>query len=229
MALIPLTVDDPNPTVIDNKNHIKEAVIENGQAVYITPLDRGQLTDQKRANTTYDVRVGARYRDHREAGATDLPPGGTIPLSPGNAVIIETEEWVHFPRCMFGYLIPKVSLLEQGISNTSSKVDPGYNGHMDVTVFNLGKKLVTLSRGQPFCALAIHRVEDGARLYSGAGKQLPGKAPQGRWNSFRDWVDRNNTYLFLLLALPLINFLISVIRNLPEVGRFLVNLGGWPR
>ena len=51
---------------------------------------------------------------------------------------------------MFGYIVPKVSLLQDGVSNTLSKVDPGYHAPLVVTVFNLGQKEIELHQGDPF-------------------------------------------------------------------------------
>lgn len=111
----------------------------------------------------------------RDAGKKDLPQGGKITLHPGAAVIVE-----------------KVSLLQMGISNTSSKVDPGYNGHLLITIFNLGKKTVRIRRGNRFCCLYILRVERNVRPYDKPGKRIVGVVTTRRWDKIRDWLERNS-------------------------------------
>ena len=102
----------------------------------------------------------------------DVPENGVLKLSPGSAFIIQTEEYVHLPRRMYGTIAPKVSLLQQGLSTTFSKVDPGYPGHLLITLFNLGKTSVTLKRSAPFCALTLYEVAPGARLYRKGTQQI---------------------------------------------------------
>jgi deoxycytidine triphosphate deaminase len=67
------------------------------------------------------LRVGDKFKDHRDATIQELKDGDEIELLPGNAVIIQTEEWVKFPRGLFGQILPRVSLLLLGIANTPSK------------------------------------------------------------------------------------------------------------
>ena len=194
MSIIPLTLNDP-ATVVEEQEDFRV----DGSAVLIKFLDRTQLSN--RAIATYDLRVGKKYRNHLEQDGKDLEPGGKITLKPSDTVIIQTEEWVHFPQNMFGYLIPRVSLLQDGVTNTLSKIDPGYDGHLIVTVFNLGKKKVELFPQQAFCSLAIHRVEGTPSLYAGGGKQIKGRVEAGWWAHSWDWVDRNGGRLAIFLII----------------------------
>ena len=196
MSIIPLTLNNPATVVEEQKDFVV-----GGPAVLIKFLDRTQLSNPNRSIATYDLRVGKKYRNHLKQDGKDLAPGGKITLKPSETVIIQTEEWVHFPQCMFGYLIPRVSLLQDGISNTLSKIDPGYQGHLIVTVFNLGKKKVELLPQQAFCSLAIHRVEGNPALYRGGGKQIKGRVEAGWWTASWKWIDRNSGRLAMSLFL----------------------------
>jgi dCTP deaminase len=166
-------------TVVESRNEFDAAGGRQGRTIMIQPLDDGQLLLDARdeSNLTYDLRVGKEYKDHRYEGKADVGEEG-IKLPPNSAVIIQTLEHVHVPKFRFGYIVPKVSLLQDGISNTSSKVDPGYDGKLLVTVFNLGSKTETLPRGKTFCTIAFHEVMDGyaddIRLYDKGEKTLPG-------------------------------------------------------
>ena len=141
MSVIPLIIEGENRTVVESRHEFEDAGGLGGEVVFIQPLAREQLLIEDDANVSYDLRVGGMYRDHRNAGGTALEQSEKITLLPGAAVIVETEETVQLPSKMFGQIVPKVTLLHEGISNTTSKVDPGYNGNLLVTIFNLGKNV----------------------------------------------------------------------------------------
>ena len=137
MSVIALTASGPEPSVVMSN----DAFSREGPAILIQNGDIGQLGPSAGdCNATYDLRVGQRFRDHRSQEGQDLGPADEIRLLPGNAVIIQTEELVKFPKWRFGQILPKVSLLQVGIANTPSKVDPGYEGHLLVTAFNHGRR-----------------------------------------------------------------------------------------
>jgi len=124
MSVVPLK---PGASVTDTEDAFQKAGGFEGQAALIFNLDKNQLSGAS-SNVSYDLRVGSEYRGHRDAEKTELTDSGELVVHPGNAVLIQSEEVVFLPRKLFGYVVPKVTLLEQGISNTLSKIDPGYNG-----------------------------------------------------------------------------------------------------
>ncbi len=139
MSVIPLALGQ---TVVTTKEEFDQSGGRNGSALLIQHFDEDQLGTGS-PNLSYDLRIGAVYKDHRDGGRRDLPDDGSkdsfITLLPGGAVVIETEEDLHMPRGVFGYIVPRVRWLQEGVSNTLSKVDAGYNGHLLVTLFNLGR------------------------------------------------------------------------------------------
>ncbi len=125
--------------------------------------------------------------------------------------MIETEEEVWLPHGMFGYIVPRVSLLQGGVSNTLSKVDPGYHDHLVVTVFNLGKKEIPLKQGQPFCALVVHDVAPGVKPFTGSGKKIEGRAGTGRFLRLWDRIEARPALLSLLaLAIVVVELLVHL-------------------
>jgi deoxycytidine triphosphate deaminase len=136
MSVIPLKL---GASVVDSEDAFQKVNGFEGTALLIFNLDKSQLEGTS-SNISYDLRVGSEYRGHRDAEKTELPPGGDLLLRPGNAVLIQTEEVVFVPRNILGYVVPKVGLLQKGVSNTLSKIDPGYNGPLIVTLFNLARK-----------------------------------------------------------------------------------------
>ena len=128
--------------------HSRKAGGFEGEAALIFNLDETQLTGTS-SNVSYDLRVGSEYRGHHDAEKTELTDEGELVLHPGNAVLIQSDEIIFLPRKLFGYIVPKVTLLQDGISNTLSKIDPGYNGPLIVTLFNLGKNECRLKEARP--------------------------------------------------------------------------------
>jgi deoxycytidine triphosphate deaminase len=174
MSVIPFVMDGPSPSVVAREDQFTY----EGSSMLILNLDESQLIGNK-PNASYDLRIGRAYKDHRDSERWTLPEGGKLSLLPGGAILIETEEEVWLPHGMLGYIVPKVGLLQDGVSNTLSKIDPGYHDHLVVTVFNLGKKKIPLRQGQPFCALVVHSVGDGVKAFTGSGKTIEGRSGTG--------------------------------------------------
>jgi deoxycytidine triphosphate deaminase len=208
MSVIPLIIEGPSRTVVERRDEFETAGGLGGKVILIQGLDRNQLLSTDEGNVSYDLRVGREYRDLRDVGKRELAQDGIIELLPGGAVIIETEEFVHFPKSAFGQIVPKVSLLQKGISNTSSKVDPGYSGNLLITVFNLGKTTIRLKRFDRFCALYVLQVLEGARPYDKPPKRIVGLAGGRMWQRLRDLLEANTA---LVMAVLIITTLILVI------------------
>jgi dCTP deaminase len=199
--VIALITEGANRTVVSSRSDFEAAGGIGGNSVFIREIEMTQLNSPNDTNICYDLRVGSEYRDHRDLGKKELKPGQQIQLQPGAAVIVQTLEHVHLPRTMFGHIVPKVGLLQEGISNTSSKVDPGYDGHLLVSVFNLGRKHVSLNHGQRFCCLYLMRVDSNARPYDKSSKKLEGRSHLGFMAMARDWLERNNSVLMVLVII----------------------------
>lgn len=190
MSVIPLTVEGPNPTVVAKEDQFKR----EGNALLILNGDQ--------TNASYDLRIGRAYRDHRETGEKrTLAENGEITLLPGGAILVETKEEIWLPHLMFGYIVPKVGLLQDGVSNTLSKVDPGYHAVLVVTIFNLGQKEVVLRQGQPFCALVVHDVRPGVKPYTGSGKKIEGRVAEGVFPRLLDRIESRHGLLGLLTGI----------------------------
>ncbi|MGH7031321.1 MAG: dCTP deaminase domain-containing protein [Stellaceae bacterium] len=199
MTVIALTASGPDPSVVISN----DAFSREGKAILIQNGDDQQLgPDASDCNATYDLRVGQRFRDHRSQDGQDLDRSGEIRLLPGNAVIIEMEEVVKFPKWRFGQILPKVSLLQKGVANTPSKVDPGYEGHLLVTAFNHGRRTVSLHRFEPFCSLHVFDVGGPIRAYDKPGKQISGARRSAAWlQKIDDWIDANVPKFVELVAI----------------------------
>jgi deoxycytidine triphosphate deaminase len=193
MSVVPLTIDSPDSTVVDKQ----QGFTLKGRRVLILGVDKEQLNSQEDSNASYDLRVGSEYRDHREEGKRFLKETDSITLGPRSALIIQTEEYIHMPQTRYGIVVPKVSMLQRGVSNTFSKVDPGYHGHLLVSLFNLGKETITLHRGDRFCALTVLEMAGDARPYNKPSKQISGGSALTHLQTLSDWLEAHTGYVHL--------------------------------
>jgi dCTP deaminase len=215
VSIVPFVLDGEHRSVVISAAEFQACNGVHGDVVLIKQLDRAQLENMDDANATYDFCLGNTYRDHRDPSQTDLGPDDTLKLLPGMAVVVATEEEVHFPQSLFGVIVPKVSLLHEGVSNTTSKIDPGYNGRLYITIFNLGKKPIELKRGQKICSVFLLRVGPGARLYNKPSQGLRNQRAGGKWDRLRFVVEANGTWVQVVLtAVTIIAAIVTVISTL---------------
>jgi dCTP deaminase len=220
MAVVPLV---HGKSLARTEEEFEHRGARHGSTLLIRNFDGTQLSPGT-PNLSYDLRIGSVFKDHRDGLRRELPDEGSIILLPGGAIVIETEESLHIPAGLFGYIVPRVKWLQQGVSNTLSKVDSGYNGKLLVTLFNLGKNTVPIHRKEGFCSLVVHDVGEGVRLYEGNPKTIAGPGAvepiltrirnqiKVKWEAVRDVLDSNRIFVEITLilvtgALALMEFL----------------------
>jgi dCTP deaminase len=203
MSVIPFITKISSRTIVETREDFENAGGLNGNVIFIQNLDSEQINKTSSSNVSYDLTVGDEYRDHRDFGTHDLLDGEKIRLQPGAAVIIETAELVQFPKSRFGHIVPKVSLLQDGLSNTSSKIDPGYEGKLLITVFNLGKREVALEKGQPFCTLYILDVafKEEVTPYQKGPQRIAGNVRKNFFSMFLDFIELKQVYFTIALTI----------------------------
>ena len=201
MGMIPLVELGPSPSIT---REVDKFSLDGNIALIIGADPNLYQSSPAEGQLTYDLRVGQHYRDHRDLGAHSLPDGKEITTGAGAAYLIETEEEVRLPKTMFGLILPKVSLLQRGLSSPATKIDPGYSGRLVITLFNHGKRKVRLSRRAPLCSLQFVSFGFGAKAYGGKGKQIDAGERVGILARFRDFVDANNATITILVSLAVL-------------------------
>lgn len=201
MSLIPFVLQGEHKTIVTTDLEYREANASRGTVILIKGLDKKQLADDNDSgNASYDLRIGDSYQLDKHEKPLILKDIDEFILEPNSSVSIQTMEAVSFPETRFGHIVPKVKLLQKGISNTSSKIDPGYNGYLIVTLFNLGKTSVSLKREDPFCSLYVIEVSKGVIPHSKPEqKQRPAES-QTRWEKLVDFSERRSIFLNVLLT-----------------------------
>ncbi len=209
MAVIPLI---PGETVVERQEDFASGGGVNGGPLLIRGGDLSGLGGLS-GNVSYDLRVGRFFREHREQQAHELGDEETIDLMPGMAVVIQTAEQVHMPASAFGVIVPKVGLLHKGVSNTCSKIDPGFDGPLLVTAFNLGKKKVPLKLNDAFCSMFVIRVEQGVRMYNKPQSGILSGLRRKTWGHWRFVLEANIAAVTVLLMLVQIVTILLAVRK----------------
>jgi dCTP deaminase len=169
MSVIPL-ID--NETFVDSRAAFDANGGLSGSIILIQDVEHDQLIDIREANATYDLRIGPEYRYLHSNIKSELHEDGHIILQKSQSVLIQTEETIYLPKKVFGIILTKVSMVQRGVSNDGSKIDPGYNGQLIVTVTNFGKDPVKLKRVEKFCSVVFFRVDGEARPYDKSSKHI---------------------------------------------------------
>jgi deoxycytidine triphosphate deaminase len=211
MAIIPWVraKDGGKPTVVERMEDFQF----EGEVVLVKGFDGKQFDKSENTNVSYDLHVGEEYRRFGEPNKKSLKTKQVIQLLPGTGAIIRLKEEVHFPKTRFGQIIPKASLLQEGIANWPTKIDPGYDGPLFVTVFNYGAKPYELKHNEKFCALYILDVDKGVRPYRKASKSFPGETERGLHQRFSDSLKANYPLVSVITAILFLASLILGIIN----------------
>lgn len=198
MTLIPWIIKGPNRTVIEDPHDFSL----DGKAVLVLYFDPTELEKQENTNVSYDLRVGDNYLIYRDGRMRSLDEkNNCIRLPPKEAAIIYTAEQVHFPASIFGLIVPRQTLLKDGLSNTPTKVDPGYGvGPLHIAVFNHGNKPFELRYHQRFCAMCLFQVED-ARPRAKGTIGIPITPGKPRWPRIREWLVTNQIIWMIIAAI----------------------------
>lgn len=120
--------------------------------VRITPL-----VEQGKEKVSVDLSVGSLYR--RSEDTDWLTINGSIVLQPNSCVIIQTKETINMPNDVFGFLSTRGSIGAKGIITANTKLDPLFNGELNIPVFNVSGRKVELKKGQAFCSMSFWRTE----------------------------------------------------------------------
>jgi len=106
---------------------------------------------------TIDLHAGDIY--YNPGILTPIAFNEPIPIKPGKCIVIETKECIQLPKNIFGILCSKGSLSAIGVVVSNNKIDPLFNGKLNVPVFNAGSSKVIIQPSQAFCCTAFHLVE----------------------------------------------------------------------
>lgn len=120
---------------------------------------------------SYDLRIGRSVRSRNRSRLFDLTKRD-YSFESGECITFETIETINFSQMsLFGIVVNKHSVLARGIVHPITKIDPGYNGTLAITLFNFGNKSETIQYGQPLVSLVIFGLRSKPRKVYGANQK----------------------------------------------------------
>ncbi|HLP91560.1 MAG TPA: hypothetical protein VK184_23620 [Nostocaceae cyanobacterium] len=140
----------------------KPLLIQDGSDDCITPMG-------------YDLRVGGFYKTFIAKPNLDtLDEGKSVEIKPGDIALIGTYEKIKMPKdgSISALILSKVSLVSKGISNISTKVDPGWaEGELLIPVQNFSRDIIKLDYKEKFCTIVFFKNESPASLYNSSSSR----------------------------------------------------------
>ena len=104
---------------------------------------------------------GARlpFRASAHDAGADLFCLDAFTLVPGERKLIPTGLAIEIPPGHYGRVAPRSGLaVKQGLDTMAGVVDPGYRGHLQVLLVNLGHEPVSFEAGTRIAQLIIERI-----------------------------------------------------------------------
>ncbi len=131
-------------------------VILNGQEERINP-------------NGIEIRLGTHVLFHSTDEEKELKPGMFLKIRPGETITISsfetfvfTREAIHkiFPACdLMALITPTTTMMREGIMQSATKVDSGWNGTLNWGLRNSSIKDFILGYGEPIFKLTIFLLE----------------------------------------------------------------------
>ncbi|HEY2934308.1 MAG TPA: dCTP deaminase [Acidobacteriota bacterium] len=129
--------------------------IESGKLT-ISPYDKEMLQP-----ASYDLKVGKDAATYPKNGdpKLDLQKEGFVVVAPFAPAIISTLEDLKIPLHLAGRFGLKSGLSRRGIyASVGPQIDPGFEGKLYVTLFNLTPGSLALNYGDSFLSLELHQL-----------------------------------------------------------------------
>jgi dCTP deaminase len=132
--------------------------------IVIEPFDEKQIQA-----ATYDLRVGEQAATTTLKKVVNVRETGYVAIEPGDFGVITVLEIIRLGPQYVGRFGLRSKFARKGlIATTGPQVDPGYHGRLIIGITNLSPKPVTLSYGDDFLSLELHRLQEpSTRPYSG--------------------------------------------------------------
>ncbi len=156
----------------------------DGSAWVVGRRYEGHYTGDKSAvqPSSLDLHVGEIYvppDDEKEASEEEPTPKGLrLLLEPGKTVIIRTQEKLCVPDDVAIIGFPPTSISTKGILMTNpGHVDPGYRGHMHLTLINMGRKSFLIEKGDDLVTLLVFKLDKPVTAGYEKRRSGPGSDP----------------------------------------------------
>lgn len=110
-----------------------------------------------------DLSVGKAWYDARRETFVSIPTEG-LKIPARSAVVIETAQKITVPFNMFGIVTGKGHYIFQSVIVSPGKIDPGFNDHLRIGVYNASDSSLLLRTSDLFCSCCFFSLESWAEL-----------------------------------------------------------------
>jgi len=142
-----------------------------------------------------DVHLGSEYLLYSDAPTQllgsvthNLKENQTLSLRPGDGLVARSREYLKMPLDLGGIVSSKVGFVTVGLSPVSATLDPGFEGYLIVSLWNLGGLVVNLEYGDPIASLTLLKTDRRAH------GELPSRVHKGGLREIM-WSDVLGDYL----------------------------------
>lgn len=124
----------------------------------IKPFDESLL-----GPASYDMRVGRKVlkstKEKEGSPIVDMEKEQVLQIGTGEFVEIMTLERVQLPPNICARIGIRSYFTRKGlIPFAGPQVDPGFKGHLIISVFNTGPRPIIMKYGEPFCTIEFHEL-----------------------------------------------------------------------
>jgi len=125
-----------------------------GDKILIYPLNLGNM-----GPFSYDLCAGHEAFNPRTQQTKSLATKEGLEIEPGDVALVLTHEYVGLPRSVAGSVLPRFSIVREGVFQSMTKIDPTWFGNIAVALVNHSPKPFVLRKGQPFCTLVFQKLD----------------------------------------------------------------------
>lgn len=122
--------------------------------VLIYPFDSRNL-----GPFNYDLCVGNEAFSVRTKSEILISKKKDVAIEPDDVLLVLTNEYIGLPCDYAGSVLPRFSLVREGIIQSMTKIDPTWYGKIAVAIINFSGKSLKLTYGHPFCTLILHKLD----------------------------------------------------------------------
>jgi dCTP deaminase len=132
--------------------------------IAIEPFKEDQIQ-----GATYDLRVGEQAATTTSKKVVNIRESGYVTIEPGDFGVVTVLETIRLNQQHVGRFGLRSKFARKGLlATTGPQVDPGYRGRLIIGITNLSPKPISLSYGDDFLSLELHRLQEpSSRPYTG--------------------------------------------------------------
>ena len=104
-----------------------------------------------------DLTVGDLYQKSGDVDWRAIKD--SVMIHPGTCLLIQTKERITMPNNVFGLLATKGRVGAKGVVVANTKLDPLFEGNLNIPVFNVGSKKVSLNKDDKYCSISFWATE----------------------------------------------------------------------